>query len=187
MLTNIETKYMKKNIPDFNVGDTIRVSQKIKEGNKERVQIFEGVVIAKKHGNGPSGSFTVRKISVGVGVEKCFPVHLPTIIKIERIKTAQVRQSKLYYLRDLRGRASRLKGEKRDSKVWEEADAEKEIEAIKEEQAEEAEIKAKEEAEELAKEEAKVEQALKAHQEDDQTTQESGVDGGESRPESDKK
>lgn len=187
MLTTIEQKYMKKNIPDFRVGDTIRVHQKIKEGNKERIQVFEGIVLAKKHGNGPEGSYTVRKIAVGVGVEKTLPVHLPTVIKIEKVKTAKIRQSKLYYLRDLRGRAARLKGEKRDNKIWEEPNAEAELEAIKEEQAEEAEIKAKEEAEAEQETEEKVQEALQAHQDDEQNEAGVGGDGGKPSSESAKK
>ncbi len=202
MITAIEKKYLKKNTPDFNVGDTIRVHQKIKEGNKERIQIFEGVVIAKKHGKGLNGTFTVRKVAVGVGVEKCFPLHLPSIIKVEKIKTAKVRRAKLYYLRELSGRAARLKKEKREHKIWEESEAEKEIEAIKEEQAEEAELKAKEEAEAEKEEEKKVQEALAEHKDgtspiaetesnlenteqsteknEQETKQQSGEDGGES-------
>lgn len=180
----IEKKYMKKNIPDVRVGDTIRVHQKIKEGNKERIQIFEGVVIVTKHGKGLDGSFTVRKISVGVGVEKTFPVHLPTIVKIERIKKAHVRQAKIYYLRYRKGRAARMSGEVRSHKVWEERGAEAELEAIKEEQAEEAQQKVLEEQELAKEQEEKVEEILSAHEDNDQKKPESGQDGGEVSSES---
>lgn len=111
---------LKKNVPDINPGDRIRVHQKIKEGNKERVQVFEGLVIKTQHGRGINGTFTVRRISLGVGVEKNFPLHLPTIVKIEKLKSAKVRRAKLYYVRGLTGkRAKRLKREKENAAVWE--------------------------------------------------------------------
>lgn len=101
--------YLKEGIPDMRPGDTIRVHQKIKEGGKERIQVFEGVVLAKKHGKGISGTITVRKISQGVGVERIFPIHAPFIQKIEIAKRAKVRRAKLYYLRDAKGKKARLK------------------------------------------------------------------------------
>lgn len=111
---------LKKNIPELKSGDRVRVHQKIKEGAKERIQIFEGLVIKTKGGRGIRGSFTVRRISLGVGVEKTYPLHLPTVIKIEKVKSAKVRRAKLFYVRDLVGKkARRLKGEKDDAKVWE--------------------------------------------------------------------
>jgi len=111
---------IKKNVPELNPGDRIRVHQKIKEGNKERIQVFEGLVIKTQHGRGINGTFTVRRISLGVGVEKTLPLHLPTIVKIEKIRSAKVRRAKLYYVRDLIGkRARRLKKEKEDAAVWE--------------------------------------------------------------------
>lgn len=117
---------VKKNIPDIKVGDRIRVHQKIKEGAKERIQVFEGLIIKKQHGEGINGSFTVRRISLGVGVEKTFPLHLPSIVKIEKVRSAKVRRAKLFYVRDLIGkRANRLKKEKEDKAVWEDVVEEK--------------------------------------------------------------
>jgi len=109
-ITELSVKdYLKEGIPDIRPGDTIRVHQRIKEGEKERIQIFEGVVLAKKHGKGISGTVTVRKISLGVGVERIFPIHAPFIQKIEVAKRAKVRKAKLYYLRDAKGKKARLK------------------------------------------------------------------------------
>ena len=111
---------LKKNVPELNAGDRVRVHQKIQEGAKSRIQVFEGLVIKTQHGRGINGTFTVRRISLNVGVEKCFPLHLPSIVKIEKLKSAKVRRAKLYYVRDLVGkRAQRLKKEKDDAKVWE--------------------------------------------------------------------
>jgi large subunit ribosomal protein L19 len=98
----ILTKYAKKNIPELRSGDTVKVSVKVREGAKERVQAFEGLVIAVQHGKGLDGSFTVRKESFGIGVERVFPLHSPRIVKIERIKQSKVRQSKLYYMRQVK-------------------------------------------------------------------------------------
>jgi large subunit ribosomal protein L19 len=98
-----------KDLPVIRPGDTIKVHQKIKEGNKERVQIFEGLVIAKKHGKGISGTITVRKVVAGVGVERIFPIHSPSIEKIEIERHGKVRRAKLYYLRTAKGKKARLK------------------------------------------------------------------------------
>jgi large subunit ribosomal protein L19 len=96
-------QYTKQNIPPLRAGDTVRVHEKIKEKEGERIQIFEGVVIARKHGNGLNGTFTVRKIAAHrVGVEKTYPIHSPTIQKIEVVKHDKVRRAKLYYLRDVK-------------------------------------------------------------------------------------
>ncbi len=117
---------LKKNIPELRAGDRVRVHQKIQEGGKTRVQVFEGLTIKTQHGNGINGTFTVRRISLGVGVEKCFPLHLPSITKIEKLKSAKVRRAKLYYVRGLIGKAARrLKKEKEDAKVWEDVVEEK--------------------------------------------------------------
>lgn len=111
---------LKKNIPDINSGDRVRVHQKIREGNKERIQVFEGLVIKTQHGNGINGTFTVRRIASGVGVEKLFPLHSPVITKIEKVRSAKVRRAKLYYVRGLIGKAARrLKKEKEDLAIWE--------------------------------------------------------------------
>ncbi|MFH1968128.1 MAG: 50S ribosomal protein L19 [bacterium] len=98
-----------KSGPDIRPGDTIKVHQKIKEGSKERIQVFEGIVIARKHGKGISSTITVRKIVDGVGVERIFPVHSPVIEKIEVVKHGKVRRAKLYYLRTAKGKKARLK------------------------------------------------------------------------------
>ena len=95
--------------PDLKTGWTVKVYQKIKEGDKTRVQAFEGIIVARKHGNEPGGTITVRKVSGGIGVEKTFPVHLPTITKIEVMKRADTRKSKLYYLRDKSAKETRKK------------------------------------------------------------------------------
>lgn len=156
-------KFRKKNVPVLNTGDTVRVHLKIKEGEKERVQIFEGLIIAVKHGKGLDGTFTVRKESFGVGVERVFPLHSPRIIKIERVKQSKVRRSKLYFIRELSGKKARLKDLNRDHAEWEEKGAEEELEKIEEAVAAEAEARAEEKAEEEAELEAKVEKAVNAH------------------------
>ena len=98
-----------KKLPELRPGDTIKVHQKIKEGDKERIQIFEGVIIAKKHGSGISATITVRKVVDGVGVERVYPIHSPSVEKFEIVRSAKVRRSKLYYLRTAKGKKSRLK------------------------------------------------------------------------------
>jgi large subunit ribosomal protein L19 len=108
----IEKEHMRLDLIEVNVGDSVKVYTKIYEGDKERVQMFEGVVIGKRGGN-TRATFTVRKVSYGVGVEKTFPNHSPLIERIEVLSKAKVRRAKLYYLRDLKGKAAKLK-EKRD-------------------------------------------------------------------------
>ena len=103
----IEKEGMKTEVPAFNVGDTVKVGFKVIEGTKERIQNFEGVVIAKKHG-GIRESFTVRRMSFGVGVERTFPVHSPKIASIAVVKRGKVRRAKLYYLRGLTGKAAKI-------------------------------------------------------------------------------
>ena len=102
-------KEQEKKLPELNAGDTIKVHQKIKEGDKERIQIFEGLILAKKHGKGISATITVRKVVDGVGVERVFPIHSPSLAKIEVVKHGKTRRSKLYYLRTAKGKKSRLK------------------------------------------------------------------------------
>ena len=112
MTTLTETfnkQYLKAKTPDFQAGDIVKVYQKVKEQDKERIQIFEGVLLAKKHGKGVNGTITVRKISQGIGVERVFPLHSPLVEKIEVIRKTKVRQGKLYYLRSLEGKKARLK------------------------------------------------------------------------------
>ncbi len=107
-LDSIEQQQIKENIPNFQAGDTIKVHVRIKEGNKERLQVFEGVVIARKHG-GIRETVTVRKVSFGVGVERIFPLHATIVDHIDVVRRGKVRRAKLYYLRDLRGKAARIK------------------------------------------------------------------------------
>lgn len=99
----------KKDLPEIRPGDTVKIYQKMQKGDKRKVQTFEGLVLAKKHGNGISATITVRKISLGVGVETIFPLHSPVIDKIEVLKRGKVRRSKLYYLRSAKGKKARLK------------------------------------------------------------------------------
>jgi large subunit ribosomal protein L19 len=107
-LDNIEETQLKDNIPNFQPGDTLRVHVRIKEGNKERLQAFEGICIARKHG-GARETITVRKVSFGVGVERIFPLHATVIDHIDVTRRGKVRRAKLYYLRELRGKAARIK------------------------------------------------------------------------------
>ena len=107
-LQHIAQDCMKKELPEINIGDTVKVHVKIKEGDRERIQVFEGTVIAKKHG-GISETFTVRRVSHGCGVERVFPVHSPNIEKVELVRGGKVRRSKLYYLRDRVGKAAKVK------------------------------------------------------------------------------
>lgn len=108
IIEEIEKEIMRADIPQFSVGDTVKVYFKVREGNKERLQAFEGIVIARK-GGGIRESFTVRKQSFGVGVERTFPLHSPKIDRIEVVKQGKVRRAKLYYLRSLTGKASKIK------------------------------------------------------------------------------
>ena len=104
----LTSQYMKPELPEMNVGDTVRVHVKIKEGSRERIQVFEGTIIAKKHG-GIEETITVRRISYGVGCEKVFPVHAPNIVDVETVRHGKVRRAKLYYLRDRMGKAAKIK------------------------------------------------------------------------------
>ena len=107
-IKSINSEMMRLDIPDFIAGDTVKVSVRIIEGEKERIQAFQGVVISR-HNNSISSTFTVRKISGGIGVERIFPLYSPSIEKIERISKGKVRRAKIYYLRNLRGKAARIK------------------------------------------------------------------------------
>jgi large subunit ribosomal protein L19 len=104
----LQEQQMKPKIPDVHVGDTVRVHVKIKEGARERVQIYEGTVIAKKHG-GIQETITVRRVSYGIGTEKVFPIHSPNIVDIETVRPGKVRRAKLYYLRDRVGKSAKIK------------------------------------------------------------------------------
>ncbi len=109
----VEQAQLRDNIPDFDAGDTVKVHVKVVEGNRERVQVFEGIVISRR-GSSVRASFTVRKLSFGVGVERSFPLHSPIIDKIEVVSRGDVRRAKLYYLRDRVGKSAKVK-EKRDN------------------------------------------------------------------------
>jgi large subunit ribosomal protein L19 len=108
VLEMVENQQLRTDLPAFKPGDTVKVHVKIKEGDKERIQVFEGVCIAIKHG-GNRTTFTVRKISFGHGVERIFPMHSKTIDKVEIVRHGRVRRAKLYYIRELRGKAARIK------------------------------------------------------------------------------
>ncbi len=100
---------VKTNLPDVKIGDTVRVYQKIKEGEEERIQVFEGILIARKHGKGPSATITVRRLSFGTGIERIYPIHSPTIEKIEIVNRGRARRAKLYYLRRIKSKKEQLK------------------------------------------------------------------------------
>ena len=108
LMKALTSQYMKQELPEVQVGDTVRVHVKIKEGSRERIQIFEGTVIAKKHG-GIEETITVRRISYGVGCEKVFPLHAPNVVNVECVRHGKVRRAKLYYLRDRLGKAAKVK------------------------------------------------------------------------------
>lgn len=111
-IETVEQPHLKTTRPEMRSGDTVRVHVKVREGEKERIQVFEGIVIGM-HRGGVRATFTVRKVSFGQGVERIFPLHSPIVDKIEVIRSAKVRRAKLYYLRDLRGKAARMKEQKR--------------------------------------------------------------------------
>src|SRR5437868_11219594 len=108
VLKVIEAPFLKEGVPEFRAGDTLRVHVKVVEGNKERIQVFQGVVIGRK-GGGIRETFTVRKVSGGVGVERVFPLHSPSVDRVEVIRRGRVRRAKLYYLRNLQGKAARIR------------------------------------------------------------------------------
>ncbi len=107
-IAQLEKQYMRSDLPEFSSGDTVRVHVRIKEGDKERIQVFQGDVIGRR-GGGTGATFTVRKMSSGIGVERVFPLHSPNVAKIERVRKGQVRRKKLYYLRELTGKSARIK------------------------------------------------------------------------------
>ena len=171
IIKSIEHEQMKNSIPDLKVGDTVRVHQRIKEGNRERIQVFEGIVI-KKQGGGLNATFTVRRVAYGCGVEKTFLIHSPMVEKIELVRVGKARRAKLYYLRDRIGKAAKTKediGARIENKeivikgVEEEAPVAEEVTAPVEETVEAPveEVKA-EETVEAPVEEAKAEEAAEA-------------------------
>ena len=113
LIDEINAVSLRDDVPSFRPGDTLKVHVKVVEGSRTRVQVFQGVVIARQ-GGGVSETFTIRKVSFGVGVERTFPVHAPTIEKIEVVTRGQVRRAKLYYLRNLRGKAAKIKERRED-------------------------------------------------------------------------
>ncbi len=108
LVETLSKQYMKESLPDIRIGDTVRVHVRIKEGNRERIQVFEGTIIARKHG-GISETITVRRISYGIGVEKVFPLHSPNVDHIELVRRSKVRRAKLYYLRGRVGKSAKVK------------------------------------------------------------------------------
>ena len=118
----IENEYLRTDVPDFRAGDTLKVHVKVREGEKERIQVFQGVVISRR-GTGTSESFTVRKMSGGIGVERVFLIHSPIIDKLEVVRRGRVRRAKLYYLRGLRGKAARIEERRDDRSVKQTSDS----------------------------------------------------------------
>lgn len=112
-LQDIEDSYLRSDVPEFRPGDTLKVHVKVREGEKERIQLFQGVVISRR-GSGTNESFTVRKMSGGIGVERVFPLHSPILDRIEVLRRGRVRRAKLYYLRELRGKAARIDERRED-------------------------------------------------------------------------
>ncbi len=134
IIKSIEHEQLKNKIPDLKVGDTVRVHQRIKEGNRERIQVFEGIII-KKQGGGVNATFTVRRIAYGVGVEKTFLIHSPLVEKVEVVRVGKARRAKLYYLRDRVGKAAKTKenvGAKIESKYIDVKATAEEVPAVEE-------------------------------------------------------
>ena len=140
---------LKQGLPGIKPGDTVRIYQKIQEKNKERLQSFEGVVLARKHGKGISATITVRRVVSGVGVEKIIPIHAPTVEKIEVLKRGRVRRAKRYYLRTAKGKKARLKRKEFEGLTWEAPKEQEKSEEVKKE----TEKKPEETKEDLKKEE----------------------------------
>ncbi len=135
-LDTFNKKQLKEDLPEIKPGYTIKVHQKIKEGEKQRIQVFEGLVIARKHGKGINATITVRKVTSGIGVERIFPIHAPFIEKIEVVKKGKVRRAKLYYIRYKSAKGSRLKEIKKQIKKTPQKSEPKKSEEIKEEKPE---------------------------------------------------
>ena len=169
IIKSIEHEQLKNKIPDLKVGDTVRVHQRIKEGNRERIQVFEGIII-KKQGGGVNATFTVRRIAYGVGVEKTFLVHSPLVEKVEVVRVGKARRAKLYYLRNRTGKAAKTKedvGAKIESKyidVKEDLTEEPAAEVVEEVKEEAAVVAEAPKAEEVAETEVKAEEAPKAEE-----------------------
>lgn len=168
VMQKVEAKYKKSKVVDVMSGDSVKVHQKIREGNKERVQIFEGTVIRVTRKNSPTSSLTVRRVASGVGVEKTYLLHSPSVLKIEVTKRSKARRNYLTYLRQLTGKSTRMISVEFDREAVNAAaideEAEAEEEKLKAEAEKQHEIKEAKKAEEAAKTEAKVEEALKKHE-----------------------
>lgn len=178
-ILDFQKKYIKKNIPQIKPGDIVKVHYKIKEGSKTRIQIFEGIVIRIKGGKTLDSSFTVRKVAFGVGVEQVFPLHSPSIVKLEKIKSIKVKRAKLYYFRNLTDKQIKKQGELRDFEVWEEPVAKEEEEKLQKEKEEAAKKKLeakKEEQSALDKKFASAQAAKGQKEEKKEETKEEKVD-----------
>jgi len=168
VIDQITAKQKKHQVVDVQSGDTVKVHQKIKEGNKERIQVFEGLVIRTDRKNSVTSSITVRRVASGVGVEKSYLVHSPRVVKIEVTKRSKVRRNYLTYMRARSGKSARLSGVAFDRdavNTIEDKELEAELEHMKEEAEKAHEAEAKEKEAEEAKTEAKVEEALAQHEE----------------------
>ena len=166
VVQKIESQYKKKAVVDVRSGDTVKVSQKIREGSKERVQIFEGLVIKTSRKSSHTSSFTVRRIASGVGVEKTYLIHSPNVLKVEVTKRAKVRRNYLTYMRSLTGKNARLMGVDFDRdkvNIVHDEEAEAEEEKLKEEAEKAHEAKEAKQSEKAAKEEAKAQEAIAKH------------------------
>lgn len=148
-ISKIESKHIKKRIPKFSAGDTVKVYVKIKEGDKERSQVFEGVVLQRR-GEGTGKTFTVRKVSAGIGVERIFSLHSPNVSKIQVVKRGKVRRAKIFYLRKLMGKSAKIEEDKKKL-IEEEEEEEEKKEEVKQETKEEKKVK-EEKKEEVKKE-----------------------------------
>jgi len=171
-IAQIEKSYMKDKVPEFKSGDTVKVHVKIREGDKERVQVFQGTVISRR-GGGINETFTVRKVSGGIGVERVFPLHSPNVSKIQRVRKGKVRQAKLYYLRGLTGKSARIEEllEEKDSSAKEtgEESAKKKRKKSKKAAAKaEKEVKATAEEAEAVEEEAGSEETTEEEKEEEE-------------------
>lgn len=167
VVQKIEEKYKKRQIVDVRSGDSVKVHQKIREGKKERIQIFEGLVIRVSRKNSLTATITVRRIASGVGVEKSYLLHSPLVLKVEVVKRSRVRRNYLTYMRARTGKSTRLTGRDFDKEavnVIEDEQAIAEEEKLHEQAEKQHEAKAEKEAEDKAKEEAKAEAAIKAHE-----------------------
>ncbi len=187
IIKSIEHEQLKSKIPDIKIGDTVRVHQRVKEGNRERIQVFEGIVIKKQNG-GLNETFTVRRISYGVGVEKTFLIHSPLVEKVELVRVGKVRRAKLYYLRDRIGKAAKTKENvganlKREQIiVKEEAEKAREIEEEKKaEKAAEAKAEETTEAKTVEKAEAKTEETKTAEKAEAKTEETKTAEKAESK------